>query len=295
MGIQIDKEKGKKLAKILYNEFVNKGIFGTKEMPEDIVPACIKIGSLEHILFITLTVSIDYQRNADALWESARKTYIDNQTRYLFDPNVVHNMPIKQIIDDMQKHSLSRKPTKDAKTWQTLACTFHNEWNNDPKKILASCGWNAPQVLCMLKTHKKSFPYLSGDKIGPLWIRMMRDNIGERRLKALNTIPIPVDIHIARSSLALGIVNGNYSGQLSVVYEEIRKAWFESVNGLKLAKRDMIALDIDEPLWHLSKKGCTNRDIKTGYCPISEKCPVVNYCVKGKIAISGNNINIATE
>ena len=39
----------------------------------DILPEGVEGGSLEHVLFITLTVSLDYMRDAPTLWESARK------------------------------------------------------------------------------------------------------------------------------------------------------------------------------------------------------------------------------
>lgn len=33
----------------------------------------------------------------------------------------------------------------------------------------------------------------------------------------------------------------------------------------------MIALDIDEPLWHLSKNGYTKRE-DNGFCPVKDSC-----------------------
>jgi hypothetical protein len=51
------------------------------------------------------------------------------------------------------------------------------------------------------------------------------------------------------------------------IYAEIRKAWHGSVAGLQTDGREMIALDLDEALWHLSKYGCTDRDLDTGDCP----------------------------
>ena len=54
----IDVERGHKTAELLFQAFQTTGILGHKEMPEDIVPVGIEHGSLEHILFITLTVSM---------------------------------------------------------------------------------------------------------------------------------------------------------------------------------------------------------------------------------------------
>jgi len=121
MSIVIDSERGKKVARLLYNCFFSVGIHGRTGMPEDIMPNGIKKGSLEHILFITLTVSIDYQRDALSLWESSRKSFDDPETRYLFNPKSLYKTPIRKIVKDMQN--------------------------------------------------------LRGPKIGPLWLRMLKDNI----------------------------------------------------------------------------------------------------------------------
>ena len=83
-------------------------------MPEDIVPDSMEMGSLDHIFFITLTVAIDYQRNANKIWEAARLSFIDPETRYLFKPTELLGRPVHQIQADMQKYSLSKKQKKDA-------------------------------------------------------------------------------------------------------------------------------------------------------------------------------------
>jgi len=63
--LRIDTDRGRQLAQLLYGCFYTTGILGNTEMPEDILPAGMNSGSLEHLLFITLTVSIDYQRDAN--------------------------------------------------------------------------------------------------------------------------------------------------------------------------------------------------------------------------------------
>ena len=98
-------------------------------MPEDEPPKNVIRGSLEHLLFITLTVAIDYQRDASALWESSRKTYADQETRYLFDPEALHVTPFGKILEDLQKYNLSRKMEKDALIWRTVGVSFFKKWS----------------------------------------------------------------------------------------------------------------------------------------------------------------------
>lgn len=80
MSILIDSTKGRAVADLLYRLFSSTGIRGSTEMPEDIIPAGVDKGSLEHLLFVTLTVAIDYQRDAPQLWEASRESFTDPET-----------------------------------------------------------------------------------------------------------------------------------------------------------------------------------------------------------------------
>jgi hypothetical protein len=85
-ALLINSVKAKEVAVIVYEKFnSDEGIFGHNVMPEDFLPTWgsdlsysgIDRGSYEHLLFITMVVSIDYQRNADQLWDAGRKTFED--------------------------------------------------------------------------------------------------------------------------------------------------------------------------------------------------------------------------
>jgi len=300
MSIIIDGERGKKVAELLYTSFSTNGIHGRTDMPEDIMPNGVVRGSLDHILFITLTVSIDYQRDAPSLWASSRKTFDDPETRYLFDPKLLYETPSDKIIENMQKYGLSKKPQKDADIWRTVGVTFYKKWESNPCNFLKNCNWDSSLILKRLKndTHLYNgrslpdYPYLRGPKIGPLWLRMLRDNVGITQLRNLDKVPIPVDIHVARATLATGIVRGQFRGKLDEVFEYIRKAWFESVKGLSIKNREVIALDVDEPLWHLSKYGCAMRDKTTGNCPLYHRCEAKEFCVQGMVKIEGSTVEL---
>lgn len=300
MAVTIDSSKGKLVAELLCRSFDTVGIHGRSDMPEDQPPTGVKIGSTEHVLFLTLTVAIDYQRDAPALWDSSRKTFEDPQTAYIFDPKTLHETPFGKVVSDMQKHGLSKKPTKDAQIWRTVGITFLKKWSGDPRSFLQDCGWDCPAILARLKrdTHLYNgrmvpdYPFLRGDKIGPLWLRMLRDNARISDLKSLHTVPIPVDIHVARATLSLGIISGKFSGRLSDLFSQIREAWFESVRGLVAKGRPMIALDVDEPLWHLSKYGCSFRDGSTGMCLRKKTCEVREFCADGLFKIDSGKVEL---
>jgi len=122
---------------------------------------------------------------------------------------------------------------------------------------------------------------------------MLRDNVG-LSIQNLDAVPIPVDVHVARASLAVGLVRGSYEGSVEEIYEEIRRAWKESVIGLTVDGRAMIALDVDEPLWHLSKYGCTDRNPWTGVCPHLDRCEAKAFCVPGRLEVSAARVVLET-
>lgn len=118
-------ESGKAIARLPFESFRNKGIHGRNDMPEDEPPPGVQGGSLDLILFITLTVAIDYQRDADALWESSRKTFANAETRYVFDPAAVHAAEPKRVRADLSKYGVPKKSRKDCDVLRTVAITFH--------------------------------------------------------------------------------------------------------------------------------------------------------------------------
>jgi hypothetical protein len=73
--VNIDRQRGERAAELLYKAFRDGCVHGQKDMPEDIVPGGIEAGSLEHILFITLTVAIDYQRDTPAFVGEFKKDF----------------------------------------------------------------------------------------------------------------------------------------------------------------------------------------------------------------------------
>ena len=201
----------------------------------------------------------------------------------------------------MARYGLSRKHQKDPRIWQTVATSFLKKWLGDPRRFVDSCDYHAPTVLARLSrdTHDQGgrlvpdYPYLRGRKIGPLWIRMLRDNVGIS-LSGLEEVPIPVDVHVLRATLCTSVVSGTYSGAVEPIFEVVRRVWKEATRGLdRNDGSEMIALDVDEPLWHLSKFGCSTRgNGMLAACP--SRCPAAPGCVAGHLRIDGTRCELAT-
>lgn len=287
-----DIEKAKKVAEILYNNWHSeKGIFGNKDMPEEVLPETIEKGSYEHLMFITLTVSIDYLRDAPTLWNASRKTINDKETKWIYYPNEVMKRSDEELIKAMQKYKLSKKPKKDSlDIWKKVCKSFYELYNSNPINFLKEYDYDALRIFDVMKSrYKYKFPYLSGNKILPLWIRMLKDVVGIE-FKNFKKIPIPVDIHIARATLCLGCLKGKYVGNIQDIFREIDNVWENACKELPYYR-----LQLDEPLWHLSKYGCTDRNAFGDCINKIDRCPVSEYCIKGKVYVSSDKIEIETR
>lgn len=123
---------------------------------------------------------------------------------------------------------------------------------------------------------------------------MLRDNVGITELNNIDRIPISVDTHIVRATLTTGVVRGEFNGSLYELFKSIREAWFESIKSMNVKNKLMIALDIDESLWHLSKNRCTYSDKRKGSFLCLSECEVKEYCIGGKIKIEKNKVELNT-
>ena len=298
-----DMRRARELANDLHRAFLptGPGIFGEHAMPEDILPAGLSEGSTEHLLFVTLTVSVDYMRDAVQLWKASRAAYADPETAYLFKPELVCDVGFKKTKADLQRTSVSRKPSRDARAWFTISETLHRKWEGDPQAFIKNCGWHAPTVLKRLEAgshagelgHQPDFPHLRGRKIGPLWVRMLRDN-GGIEMTGLEEVDIPVDVHVLRATLCSGALGGRYEGSVDAVFKQVRQVWRDAVRGITRPDgKPMVALDVDQALWTLSRLGCSKRG-NGSLRPCSRDCPAAPGCVNGVISISDNRCNVKT-
>jgi len=296
-----DIRKAKQVAKILHSKFNSQeGIFGHNTMPEDLKPNTIKWGSeisgasqYEYLMFITMVVSIDYMRDANKLWESGRRTFDDTSTKWLFFPKEIVKHNIEDVKKSMQKYKLSKRPNKDTKIWFKVAESLNNFYDGNPLNIVKEVNFDASKISNKKfdPTFKERFPYFAGRKIFPLWIRMLKDNININ-MKNLDKVPLPVDVHVSRSTFTTGALKGEYNGNINnEIYNLIYEVWRAAINQLNDSNLTY-ALQLDEPLWHLSKYGCSKR--KELICPKQGDCPVGRFCVSGDIKITSGNISIKT-
>lgn len=296
--LKTDPDRTKKVIEILLDWYPKKtGVFSQAEEPEELCPKGVKVGSYDHIVFLTQSVSIDYMRSAKQLWDAARTTWEDEKTRWVFYPNEIVERNLEELKKALSKYKLSKKPNKDTKIWRDVAFSFHEMFNDDPRNLFEKFHYDAIQIYnAMRAQYGKDFPYLSGaasdSKILSLWIRMLHDYANIDFVN-LDEVPIPVDIHTARATITTGCLVGKFDGSYGELVGEVKKAWFEACD-----KTDFNPLQLDEPLWNLSRYGCRNyKDGKP--CPVRKDCLLSELCTanpsNSKVYVSKKNCVIDTH
>lgn len=287
-----------------YNDNKRDGVLKDADVPESRPPADVKIGSYEHIMFITFTVSIDYMRDAAQLWDSARRTWEDEETRWVFYPDKVAKRTMDmnepaELVNALAKHKLSKRRDKDAKKiWGPVALSFNRLFEGDPRKLFADLSYDALEIYCQMckrNSYHKHFPYLSGPKILPLWIRMLHTEAGIK-FKNLDEVPLPMDIHVARSTITTGCLVGRFEGKFNDFAVKAQEAWREACQHTKY-----YPLQLDEPLWNLSRLGCSKRRDEEEECPRKHECRLADFCTANdpsaiiKINATKRNVSIRTR
>jgi len=96
MGLTSKAERTSKVIEILMDWYYGKesnrdGLMSGAVISDGVPLEGMLRGSYEHIMWITLTLSINYQRNAASLWNSAKLTWKDDYTRWVFLPSELQN------------------------------------------------------------------------------------------------------------------------------------------------------------------------------------------------------------
>ena len=117
-GLKIGKrlEKIREISLTLFKEYSEKrGVFEKFTFPPEYnLPPGMKRGSDEQLLFITLTVALDYQRDAVKLWKQSYDAWLDTEKKWIFNPKKVVENGADSLIK-LFKIMNDQKPTQDAK------------------------------------------------------------------------------------------------------------------------------------------------------------------------------------
>jgi hypothetical protein len=270
-----DIARARAVASAVVPAFTADGLFGQRTPPEAGLPPGMAPGSTDQFVFLTLTVALDTHRDAVALWESARRTHADPETRFLYDPAAAVAAAEEEIADAMRRHDLARRLPTDARVWQTVARALLAE-DVDPMRLLARADNSAARLLALARAHPDQFATLADPKLGALWARLLADHWRGAPLTDLDAIDLPVDLNTAAATIMTGCLPGDYAGPFAPLAYLVADLWREACRELPY-----IPLQLDEPLWHLSRYGC--RRNTAAPCPVLAACPVAALCTNRRL------------
>lgn len=224
------------------------GELGGEMMPEDANPGLEK-SSLENYLYFTLPMALNYQRNSYKLWESALKTYNDEETRFVFCPKVCLEREFEEVQYALTKYKVALQKQKQTEIWISLCKTFVEMFDGDIRKLFDDQKNDIDSIRSFIqKEHKKKFPYLSGTKICNYWMYVIYQYT-DRKFKDVGQLTVAPDTHVCKASLRLGLINEAEFNANNVQLIVIER-WKEL-----LKDTEYVPIDVHTPLWLWSRNG----------------------------------------
>ncbi|BFH63467.1 hypothetical protein [Paenibacillus azoreducens] len=222
-----------------------QGKLGGEKMPEDEHPP-LDPSSAANYHYFTLPMALNYQRNSYALWESAHRTFNDPDTMDVFDPAAAAAMDAEELREKLLKHKVALQPNKQPAVWRTLCVTIMDQLDGDLRNLFRQNGNSVRRIKQHMMQHKKSFPYLGGDKIMNYWLYVMKQYT-DADFPDRECITVAPDTHVLQSSAKLGIITEEEAAGPKA-RELAASRWEEMLQGSGLCP-----IDIHTPMWLWSR------------------------------------------
>ena len=228
------------------NKLINahkQGLLGGEKMPEDENPGLDK-SSKENLIYFTVPMSLNYQRNSYVLWECANKMYQDASE--VFDSKAVCEMSEENLREILVKYRVALQPNKQPIIWKRLCQTIEDELDGDIRNLFSMNDYSVKTVKDYITLHKKSFPYLGGNKICNYWLYVLEEYTDIKFIDREN-ITVAPDTHVIQASARLGVISESEALQ-SNVQEIVAIRW-----GEMLKDTDLKPIDVHTPMWLWSR------------------------------------------
>ncbi len=239
---------------ILYDMW-KKGLLGGEVMPEDENPN-LERNSLENYLYFTLPMALNYQRNSYTLWESANKTYHDEETKFIFEPNEVLKREASEVQEALVKYRVALQRNKQTEIWLKLCNTFIKYFDGDIRNLFKELNYDVDKIKHFIQVeHKKDFPYLSGNKICNYWLYVLWQYT-DLEFTNMEKLTVAPDTHVVKTTHHLGLITDEELNKSDVQLIVIDR-WNKLFEGTKYKP-----IDIHTALWLWSRNGFKELEIK---------------------------------
>lgn len=224
--------------------------------------------------FLTFVSAMERNRDSNRLWADAVQLMASQPET--FDPATVSVMPLEELGETLSATHMSRYHRSDTDAWHTIARSLHAR--GGPVACLVEQGrGDAIELLKDLRSvdseGRSRYPVLRGQKIGPLWVRVMAEP-GGAEVENIDVVDIAVDVHVRKVTENLGVAN-THGLAMDKAKPTIRDAWKSAVDGAEFGGPPGIAgtcAALDPALWAYGKYGCGHCEKAGKLEPIGEAC-----------------------
>ena len=199
-------------------------------------------------------MALNYQRNSYKLGESAKKTYEDEETNFVFDPKKCLEKSFEEVQHALTKYRIALQKQKQTEIWISLCKTFVELFDGDIRNLFKQFDNDVDKIRYFIqKENKKRFPYLSGTKICNYWLYVIWQYT-DVEYKNIQNLTVAPDTHVVKATYRLGLINEDELSRSDVQLIVIER-WNELFKGTKYKP-----IDIHTPLWLWSRNGFKDID-----------------------------------
>jgi hypothetical protein len=230
----------------------SSGLLGGEQMPEDAAPRFED--SDEMLAFFTLPMSLNYQRNSYALWESARRMYDDPEGRRLFNVEYVAKCEMDDLREVLVKWRVALQPNRHPEIYSRVARGFFGTGGGTVAGLLRDHDYSVVAIEATVRSsRKKEFPYLSGPKIFNYWLYVLEQYCNITFVDR-SEITVAPDTHVIQASHRLGVLSDDEASRQDVA-GLLAERWKDV-----LSSQPIDPIDIHTPLWLWSRAGMPRFD-----------------------------------
>ena len=218
-------------------------------------------------LFVTFVAAMDRLRDAASLWRAALALFRSRPE--IFDPGRVADLPFSTLKRLLAATSVSKMHEPDTQAWHRIAQTLATGDESPVYTVIHRGIGDAEELL----KARRQLPMLRGEKIGPMWIRMLAEP-GGATIARMATIPVAVDVHVYRITKNLGVASVR-DLRPKTAKRTIQAAWQAAVAAANIGGPSRIAgtcSALDPALWAFGKYGCSHCEKVGMRVPIGRAC-----------------------
>jgi hypothetical protein len=227
----------------------SEGHLGGEVMPEDVLLGIVPEEELMNVL--TLGMSLNYQRNSYALWKSIAQAYIDESSRWVFNPRSVCQNTIEDLRNTLLYHRVALQPNRHPEIWKRVSNGLSDSSpRGDVFGLIDSVQFDIAALKTIMQIKRKAeFPYLSGPKIFNYWLYVL-ESYTAVKWRSRELITVAPDTHILQATVKLGLCSSDVLNGSADDRQAVAEAWERALLGSGLAP-----IDVHTPLWLWSRAG----------------------------------------